>query len=281
MGVAARSVVAAVRRTGPCWRRRPSRRPGLTEQARSGGGYPGPQIAQRHLEQLTNALLLASGPGHDEATATQTDRWRSMMTELVSLAEATYRQLVWEDPDFEAFFVGATPIGEIGRMEPGFATARASGASPSLPSLRAIPWVFAWAQSRTNLPAWFGVGAALTGYAARHGTAGRRRLATAYREWAFFSSTIDNVELGLAIADPIVAARYARLAGDSAPMRRIAETLGAERSRTEEEVLRLTGSARLLDRSRGSSAASSCARPTSTSSPSSRSAGWRGCARAD
>jgi phosphoenolpyruvate carboxylase len=109
--------------------------------------------------------------------------------------------------------------------------------------------VFAWAQSRSNLPAWYGVGAALAGYADRHGRAGRERLAEAYREWAFFSSTFDNVELGLAIADPIVAARYAGLAGRSEPMRRIADDLRAERQRTEDEVLRLTGSTSLLDRS--------------------------------
>jgi phosphoenolpyruvate carboxylase len=60
---------------------------------------------------------------------------------------------------------------------------------------------------------------------------------------------IDNVELGLAIADPIVAARYAGLAGDAEPMRRVAEDLRAERQRTEDEVLRLTGSTHLLDRS--------------------------------
>jgi phosphoenolpyruvate carboxylase len=72
---------------------------------------------------------------------------------------------------------------------------------------------------------------------------------TAYREWPFFGSTMDNVELGLAIADPAVSARYAGLAGEDEPMRRIATALTAERSRTQVEVQRLTGSDRLLDRS--------------------------------
>ena len=212
--------------------------------------YPSPQIAQRHLEQMTNALLLTSRPGHDEATTEQVDRWRPMMDELVTLAEDAYRLLVWEDPEFETFFVGATPITEISRMELGSRPARrAAATAPSLTSLRAIPWVFAWAQSRTNLPAWYGVGAALAGYASAHGAAGRRQLAEAYRDWAFFSSIIDNVELGLAIADPIVAARYAGLAGYSEPMRHIGDTIRAERERTEEELLRLTGSTQLLDRS--------------------------------
>jgi len=171
------------------------------------------------------------------------------MDELASLAESAYRQLVWEDSDFEAYFVSATPITEIGRMELGSRPARRASAAPSLAPLRAIPWVFAWSQSRTNLPAWYGVGAALAGYVERHGRAGRQRLAEAYSDWDFFSSTIDNVELGLAIADPIVAARYAGLAGDSGPMGRIAADLRAERGRTEDEVLRLTGGTNLLDRS--------------------------------
>ena len=212
--------------------------------------YPSSQIAQRHLEQMTNALLLTSRPGHDEATAEQVDRWRPMMDELVTLAEDAYRQLVWDDPEFEAFFLGATPIAEISRMELGSRPARRAAASaPSLASLRAIPWTFAWAQSRTNLPAWYGVGGALAGYVERHGDAGREQLAGAYRDWAFFSSIIDNVELGLAIADPIIAARYAGLAGNSDPMRRIRDTIRFERERTEAELLRLTGSTRLLDRS--------------------------------
>ena len=211
--------------------------------------YPSPQIAQRHLEQMTNALLLSSRPGHDETTAERLDRWRPLMAELVTLAEDAYRQLVWQDPDFEAFFVRATPIAEISRMELGSRPARRATAAASLASLRAIPWTFAWAQSRTNLPAWYGVGAALAGYVDRRGARGREELETAYREWAFFGSVIDNVELGLAIADPVVAARYAGLAGADESMRRIGDTIRAERLRTEVEVLRLTGSTHLLDRS--------------------------------
>ncbi len=212
--------------------------------------YPSPQIAQRHLEQMTNALLLSSRPGHDEATTEQP------------------RPMAADDDRAGRTGRGRLPAARLGRSRlrgvllPGDAdrrdqphgarfAARRDGRrrAPSLASLRAIPWTFAWAQSRTNLPAWYGVGAALAGYVERHGASGREELATAYREWAFFSSIVDNVELGLAIADPVVAARYAGLAGTDEPMRRIAETLRAERARTEEEVLRLTGSERLLDRS--------------------------------
>ena len=176
--------------------------------------YPSPQIAQRHLEQMTNALLLSSRPGHDEATTERLDRWRPMMTELVALAEDAYRRLVWEDPDFEEFFYGATPIGEISRMELG-----------SRPARRAAAWRRRWPRCGPSPGPSPGRRAARTcrrGTASerhspamcrQHGAAVARQLATAYRDWAFFSSIIDNVELGLAIADPVVAARYAGLAG--------------------------------------------------------------------
>jgi phosphoenolpyruvate carboxylase len=221
----------------------------LTEQGEMiAERYPSPTIAQRHLEQLTSAVLLASRPGHAWVTAEQAERWRRMITELAAVAEDAYRQLVHDDAAFVEFFRRATPIDEISRMELGSRPARRGGASPTLESLRAIPWVFAWSQSRTNLPAWFGVGTALRAFAARHPD-GRRHLADAYRGWEFFRSVIDNVELGLAIADPSLAARYAELAGDDEPMRRIAEAIEAERSRTVDELTRLTGREGLLETS--------------------------------
>jgi phosphoenolpyruvate carboxylase len=212
--------------------------------------YPSPAIAQRHLEQMTNAILLASRPQHASAIAEQADRWRPMMDELGALAEAAYRRLVWEEADFARFFHHATPIDEIGRMELGSRPSRrpSGQVEASLEGLRAIPWVFAWSQSRTNLPAWYGVGAALAEYAERHPD-GPARLTDAYRGWDFFRTVIDNVELGLAISDPLVAARYAALAGDDAPMRRIAETIEAERRRTVAELAAITGNDRLLERS--------------------------------
>jgi phosphoenolpyruvate carboxylase len=209
--------------------------------------YPSPTIAQRHLEQLTSAVLLSSRPGHAERTAEQADRWRPMMDELAGLAEDAYRSLVWDDPDFEAFFARATPIEEISRMELGSRPSRRSGpAAASLTALRAIPWVFAWSQGRTNLPAWYGVGSALASHARWHRRDGRRQLGEAYRDWAFFRSLVDNVELGLAIADPVTAAEYAGLAGDGPAMRRIATAIEGERRRTLDELTSITGHDRLL-----------------------------------
>ena len=220
----------------------------LTEQGEMiAERYPSPTIAQRHLEQLSSAVLLASRPGHDWITAEQADRWRRMITELADLAESAYRALVYDDPHFVRFFAGATPSEEIGRMELGSRPARRGAWAPTrLDGLRAIPWVFAWSQSRMNLPAWFGVGSALAAFGGAHPDA-REHLADAYRSWEFFRSVIDNVELGVAIADPHLAGRYAALAGDEPEMRRIADAIEAERQLTVDELRRLTGREALLE----------------------------------
>src|SRR4029079_12508636 len=83
---------------------------------------------------------------------------------------------------------------------------------PSIADLRAIPWVFAWSQSRANLPGWYGTGTALADYRLRHGGPGLERLRELYRSWPFFASVLDNTELVLAKADMLIAARYASLA---------------------------------------------------------------------
>ena len=221
----------------------------LTEQGEMiAERYPSPTIAQRHLEQLTSAVLLASRPGHAWVTAEQADRWRPMIVELATLAEAAYRATVWDDPNFVEFFRRATPIEEISRMELGSRPARRGGPASSIEGLRAIPWVFSWSQSRTNLPAWYGVGSALAAFASR-GADGRRQLGDAYRSWGFFASLIDNVALGLAIADPDLGARYAALAGTDPPMRAIAHAIEEERARTVEQLRAITGDDRLLETS--------------------------------
>jgi phosphoenolpyruvate carboxylase len=213
--------------------------------------YPSPAIALRHLEQLTNATLLASFVPVDRHAAFM-DRFGPMMDELASLAEAAYGALVWKDASFAAYYAAATPIAEITRLELGSRPARRGAAAegvPDLESLRAIPWAFAWSQSRANVPAWYGVGTALATHAERHGTRGRDLLAEAHREWPFFSTTLENVELGLAIADPTVASRYARLAGEASAMRRIGAAIAEEFERTVAGVLAVTGHERLMDRS--------------------------------
>jgi phosphoenolpyruvate carboxylase len=185
------------------------------------------------------------------------------MDELASTSEAAYRALVWEEPDFPAFFRDATPIVELSALRLGSRPAArgrrpvgvgASGPAaapvteppPSLGSLRAIPWGFAWSQSRLNLPGWFGLGSALEAYAAAHGQAGLDALGRLYKSWPLFEAILDNAEMTLAKADIGVARIYAGLArGPSAE--RIWEQIEAEHERTVRLLLQVTGRDHLLD----------------------------------
>jgi len=143
----------------------------LTEQGEVvADRYVNPQIALRHLEQLTFATIEASLHRSNALPP----RAATVMDELAAGARAAYRGLVWETPGFEAYFGQATPIAELSALAIGSrpATRAATSAAPRLEALRAIPWVFAWSQSRANLPGWYGTGVALAGSRADHGNSG-------------------------------------------------------------------------------------------------------------
>ncbi|MDQ3870737.1 MAG: phosphoenolpyruvate carboxylase, partial [Chloroflexota bacterium] len=212
--------------------------------------YSDATIAQRQLEQMTSAVLTASTPEHEARVAAAAERWAPVIEELADLARRAYRALVWDDPSFEAFFRAATPIAELSALKIGSRPAArdqdAGTSVASLESLRAIPWVFAWSQSRAGLPGWYGLGAALAGYRQRHGKGAVVELGRMYREWPFFASVLDNAELMLTRADMQVARSYAELAaGEEA--RRIWKRIEEEYRRSVTELLAVTGRDRLLD----------------------------------
>jgi phosphoenolpyruvate carboxylase len=221
----------------------------LTEQGEVvADRYANLAIARRHLEQLANAALLTSTPAHDRRAAEGAKRWRSTMDDLAERGRTTYRSLVWDDPAFGRFFRAATPIAEISQLHLGSrpaSRAAGEGEEPSLERLRAIPWVFAWSQSRANLPGWYGLGTALADL--RRETPGRDALRRMYADWPFFASTLDNAELALARSDLTVARAYAELAGDDPDGRRIWSTIEDEHARSVEAVLDVTGRSRLLE----------------------------------
>ncbi len=230
--------------------------------------YGNPAIALRELEQAVHAVIGASTPEHDGRVALGAERWGAAMDELAEVARVAYRALVWDEPAFAAYFAAATPISEISglkigsrpaaRARTGDAAAGARGfiaadgtapslGSSSLENLRAIPWVFAWSQSRAFVPGWFGLGTALHAFRRRHGEAGLRDLREMYRSWPFFTSTLDNAEMVLAKVDLGVAASYANLARDVPRATRFWETIREEYERSVAGLLAVTGRARLLD----------------------------------
>jgi phosphoenolpyruvate carboxylase len=225
----------------------------LTEQGEViFANYGDPAIAKRHLEQLTGAVLIASTPEHDAAAAAAVEAGGALLTELSSTAREAYRALVHDDPGFATFFRQITPIAELSDLRLGSRPAARgrAGASadeaPPIDALRAIPWTFAWSQSRINLPGWYGLGSALEAFAAVHGGSGVREIARLYRSWPFLASVIDNAEMILAKADMGIGRRYASLTrGPDAE--RWWSTIEAEYHRTVTWLLRITGRDRLLD----------------------------------
>ncbi|MFF4772991.1 phosphoenolpyruvate carboxylase [Microtetraspora fusca] len=200
-------------------------------------------IARRHIEQVTNAVLLASTPTVESRTADAAAKFRTLAERVASASERAYRALT-EAPGFPEWFALVSPLEEIGSLRLGSRPARRGlGAPRSLDDLRAIPWVFAWAQTRVNLPGWYGLGSGLAEVVSSGGLA---ELRSAYREWPLFASLLDNVEMSLAKTDRSIAARYLALGGRED----FAEQVLTEYDLTRKLVLETTGHTRLLENRR-------------------------------
>jgi phosphoenolpyruvate carboxylase len=164
-------------------------------------------IALRNLEQATGAVLRASlRPRPPEPRET---RWREMAGAMAEVSRVHYRALVHESPNFVDYFRAATPIDVIERLRIGSRPPRRGG-SAGVQSLRAIPWVFAWSQNRAGITAWYGVGTALAWGVERYGLDTMREAA---RDWPFFATLIDDIEMVLAKSDLDIYTCYSRLAG--------------------------------------------------------------------
>src|SRR5262249_18648400 len=121
--------------------------------------YGHQEIARRHVEQVTSAVLLASTPGAQERALAAAERFRPLADRISVAAEKTYRSLVQAE-GFAEWFARVSPLNEISNLRLGSRPSRRQ-ASTSLEDLRAIPWVFSWTQTRVNLPGWYGVGSGL------------------------------------------------------------------------------------------------------------------------
>jgi phosphoenolpyruvate carboxylase len=201
--------------------------------------YGNPSIARRHLEQLTNAVVRASAAGPD--TPDPAAAFERDIETMAAASEEAYRGLV-RAPGFVAFFRSVTPIAQIGSLPiASRPVARSARTTDELDDLRAIPWVFAWAQARVNLPGWFGLGSGLAAVADPRG--GLDRLRRMFRDWPFFTSFMENAELSLAKADLDIAELY--LARGERP--EVTAAIRDELALTVSLVLAVTGHDRLLD----------------------------------
>jgi phosphoenolpyruvate carboxylase len=199
-------------------------------------------IAQRHLEQVSSAVLLASSEKRAERTSAAAAAYRNVAERIDKAACAAFRGLV-ESEGFAEWFARISPLGEIGGLRIGSRPAKRGlvpgpAAGMNLDDLRAIPWVFAWSQTRVNLPGWFGLGSGLAAIE-EDGTDVLRR---AYREWPLFGVLLDNAEMSLAKTDRPIAARYLALGGRPD----LTALVLAEYDLTKRLVLAVTGHDRLL-----------------------------------
>ena len=201
--------------------------------------YDDPHVAHRHLEQVVWSVLMAST--HDSGP--QPDAWRSTMQGLADSALDAYRQLV-DHAGFVPFFRTATPIAAIEGLRIGSRPAKRKRGD-RIEDLRAIPWVFSWTQCRCLLPAWYGLGAAVTQLLNESQDA-TDLLCDMYENWPFFRATIDNSTLAVAKSNLPVFRRYAALA-EQDEATEIADMLYDEFERTRQAILTITGCDELLD----------------------------------
>jgi phosphoenolpyruvate carboxylase len=217
----------------------PGRPPGrlrLTEQGETiSFKYLLPGLARRNLEAAVAGALLATFPERTSRVPTAGERL--VLDSLAQVSRRVYRAFVWDESRFVSFFRAFTPVDELALLEIGSRPARRPDDAPYLPSLRAIPWVFAWTQNRVLLPAWFGVGSA---FATLDGDELRRL----YDELPFFRSLVDNVEMALAKSSLEVARGYLALVEDDASWVAIEE----EHALTVDRVLTAVGVDTLLAR---------------------------------
>ena len=201
--------------------------------------YGTPDSAAANLESITSATLLAS---LENASLSDESRRRfaAAMDSLSKSAFRAYRSLVYETEGFSTFFRQMTPLVEISQLKIGSRPASRTN-SERIEDLRAIPWVFSWAQARVMLPGWYGVGQALRSFA---DTGLLREMLEA---WPFFRATMDNLEMVLSKSDMGIAACYATLVEDRALAEAIFGRIRDTWLATQEGLLAITGQTRLLE----------------------------------
>jgi len=206
--------------------------------------YSNPEVGRRNLEILAAATLEATvlHPGEAEPRSEHL----AAMEELSVGAYRAYRGLVYETPGFERYFWESTVIGEIAKLNIG---SRPASRKPStrIEDLRAIPWVFSWAQCRLMLPGWYGFGTAVKAWVAQHPSDGLAVLRAMYAEWPFFRALLSNMDMVLAKSDIAIASRYAALVGDASLRESIFPRLRAEWQDTIDALLAIMQHSVLLE----------------------------------
>jgi phosphoenolpyruvate carboxylase len=203
--------------------------------------YSEPDWADAHLQAMLAAVILTS---HPDAENRPEAAWEAVLADLAERSMKAYRGLVYGNYRFAEYFRQATPINEISRHRIGSRPA-SRGGGESISELRAIPWVFAWTQSRHILAGWYGLGSALEGYLVDHPD-GLKTLREMSDRWPFFRDLMDNAQMTLKKADLHVMGRYAALVSEAPLRETVFRLISSEYKKSVEGVCRVAGIKELL-----------------------------------
>jgi phosphoenolpyruvate carboxylase len=205
--------------------------------------YSNAEVGRNNLEILAAATLEASllQPKHSAPRS----EYLEAMEQLSALAFAAYRGLVYETDGFVEYFWASTVITEISTLNIGSRPASRKK-TRAIEDLRAIPWVFSWAQCRLMLPGWYGFGSAVETWISQHPDKGMPFLKELYREWPFFRTLLSNMDMVLAKSSIAIASRYAELVPDAALRENIFGRIRREWHTSIETLLDIMGQERLL-----------------------------------
>jgi len=205
--------------------------------------YSNAEVGRSNLEILAAATLEASllQPKQSAASA----EYLKTMEQLSALAFKAYRGLVYETEGFADYFWASTVITEIATLNIGSRPASRKK-TREIEDLRAIPWVFSWAQCRLMLPGWYGFGSAVESWIAEHPDKGMPFLRELYREWPFFRTLLSNMDMVLAKSSIAIASRYAELVPDVELREKIFGRIKSEWQSVIDKLLDIMGQDRLL-----------------------------------
>jgi phosphoenolpyruvate carboxylase len=202
-------------------------------------------IAYRSLEQAIWALITAAMVAKHPQSEQAEHQWEDIMIDISERSQNKYQDLIFRDEDFLTFFKESTPLPEIGELNIGSRPAKRKN-SDRFEDLRAIPWVFAWTQSRYLIPAWYAAGSGLQSFYEGN-PENLRTLQEMYAKWTFFRSMIDNLQMALAKADLVIAKEYGSLIKDASMGERIYHIIKEEYELTSNLILQITGQKEILD----------------------------------
>ncbi|MFQ5901943.1 MAG: phosphoenolpyruvate carboxylase, partial [Thermodesulfobacteriota bacterium] len=207
--------------------------------------YANQGAAIHNLDLLVAGVLEASLPYFEKRQASAYEEFEDIFKEISSYAYKVYRDMV-DDPDFYEYYYQATPISELELVKIGSRPVyREKGRS--IETLRAIPWVFSWNQSRHIIPGWYPTGSAIKRFIDKNRDGGEHILKRMYKEWPFFRNLLDNIQMVLAKTDMVIAKSYSMLVVNDSVREKIFNRFENEYNLTVDLVLKITDQKRLLE----------------------------------